>query len=141
MLANSTEVGAVMISDCCVHACRPPQRVPVSATLDPVTRALSFAVRHELRCCACAHVTRLLEQYSHASLEVADGCSVIPSVRTLLAAWFKVGAWLAASRLLSLAAASVFLITSIPMWWCWCVYSLLFKKLLLFADLHGWLVH
>ncbi|KAI3436489.1 hypothetical protein D9Q98_005906 [Chlorella vulgaris] len=68
-------------------------RIRVSETSDPAARNFGFAVEHRLACSGCGHVSSLVEQYTHLSLELPEaqpgGSALVSSVWQLLRDYFK----------------------------------------------------
>eukprot|EP00887_Chlorella_sp_A99_P002774 scaffold6.g2774.t1 len=78
----------------CEAAALGRRQVRISETADPVARNLGLALQHELTCGACGHASRVVEQYSHLSLELPEGdlqdpASVPPSLDSLLRRYFQ----------------------------------------------------
>lgn len=60
-----------------------------SESLCPGARNLSFSVAHELRCCACGHVTQGTELHNHLSLDLPPhGAGGVVPVESLLSSFF-----------------------------------------------------
>ncbi|KAK3284162.1 hypothetical protein CYMTET_8185 [Cymbomonas tetramitiformis] len=84
--------GATQLSRPAPTHALPPTSNSRPISICPVRRNFNFVMEHELMCLACGHTSKVLEPYSHLSLDlpqVREGATAAVDLKSLLTSYFQ----------------------------------------------------